>query len=164
MKMDFLRKRFEEMGFSNIETFIASGNVIFESRRDATTLERQIERDLKQSLGYAVPTFVRTPLELANTLANNPFASDDLQGTSLNVAFLAAAPGAEALKGILASRTAESEFCLRGREIFCLFRKKMSDLRFSGSRFERTIGMPMTMRNVTTVRKLAARYPAPPSD
>ena len=165
VKMDVLRKYFEKTGFSSVETFIASGNVIFETNsRDAEALERQIERDLKQMLGYEVATFLRTPSELANILANNPFASDppDSEEGSLYIAFLPAAPGAEAMEGILASRTAETEFLLRDREIFCRFRKKMSDSKFSGARFEKTIGMPMTMRNITTVRKLAARFPAKP--
>jgi len=166
VKMDSLRKYFEESGFTNVETLIASGNVIFETdSRDTEVLARQIESDLEQLLGYPVATFIRTPSELANVLGNNPFASDepDSEEQSLYIAFLPAAPGAEAMEGILASRTAETEFVLKDREIFCRFRKKMSDSKFSGARFEKTIGMPMTMRNINTVRKLAVRYLAPPT-
>ncbi|MBC7788419.1 MAG: DUF1697 domain-containing protein [Anaerolineae bacterium] len=165
VKMDHLRKHFEKSGFANVETFIASGNVIFESPiEDASKLERQIEFELEKLLGYAVATFIRTPRELANVLANNPFSINDLdaEGNSLYVAFLPAVPGAEALEGILASRTAEVEFYLKDREIFCLFRKNLGDSKFSGPRFEKTVGMPFTMRNITTVRKLAGKYPPPP--
>ncbi len=166
VKMDFLRKHFEESGFSSVETMIASGNVIFETdSRDTEALERRIERDLQQLLGYAVATFIRTPSELANILANNPFTFDapDSEESSLYIAFLPAAPGAEAMEGILASRTMGTELLVRDREIFCLFRKKMTESGFSGARLENAIGMPMTMRNINTVRKLAVRYAAPPT-
>jgi uncharacterized protein (DUF1697 family) len=56
--MERLRALFSDIGFSNVETFIASGNVIFDSKSAApTTLEKDIERQLEASLGYSVATF-----------------------------------------------------------------------------------------------------------
>ena len=61
VKMDDLRRRFAQLGFTEVETFIASGNVIFSSpSRDAAALEKKIERQLEKSFGYEVKTFVRT--------------------------------------------------------------------------------------------------------
>ena len=54
VKMDRLRTLFEELGYANVATYIASGNVIFEMPRMSTqTLEAQIEHHLQQALGYA---------------------------------------------------------------------------------------------------------------
>jgi Protein of unknown function (DUF1697) len=59
--MAALRAQFEALGFSNVETFIASGNVIFEAAsRDSAALHRKIEAHLAKSLGHEVSTFVRT--------------------------------------------------------------------------------------------------------
>jgi len=60
VKMDHLRGLFEALSFSNVETFIASGNVIFDTKsKDQQTLERKIEKHLRETLGYAVTTFDR---------------------------------------------------------------------------------------------------------
>src|SRR6476620_4469524 len=61
VKMEVLRRLFEELGFENVETFIASGNVIFDAPDDDQgALEKQIEGQLRTSLGYEVATFVRS--------------------------------------------------------------------------------------------------------
>src|SRR5438045_4946943 len=89
VKMDSLRKLFEELEFANVETFIASGNVIFEAAAEnAQALERQIEGHLKQSLGYNVATFIRSASELAAVAQYQPFP--DADGGTVYVAFLPA--------------------------------------------------------------------------
>src|SRR5262245_28636766 len=65
VKMDHLRSLFEAMGFRNVSTFIASGNVIFESKsKNPRAIEKQIEGHLRELLGYEVVTFVRTESEV----------------------------------------------------------------------------------------------------
>ena len=164
VKMDHLRKLFEALGFSNVETFIASGNVIFESpAKNAQTLEKQIERHLRQSLGYEVATFIRSASELAAIAQYQPFttAERDTAGHSLYIAFLRAPPNHESRQKLMAFRTPVDDFHIHEREIYWLCRKKMSESAFSGALLEKTLGMPATMRNATTVKKLAAKYAAP---
>jgi uncharacterized protein (DUF1697 family) len=65
VKMDRLKKLFEIMGFENVETFIASGNVVFETKsKSVDSIRKQIETELEKSLGYKVATFIRTTKEL----------------------------------------------------------------------------------------------------
>src|SRR5262252_1044996 len=69
-----LRKEFEALGLQDVETFIASGNVIFTSRStDLAALEKKIESRLRTSLGYEVATFVRTAEEVAALAEYKPF-------------------------------------------------------------------------------------------
>ena len=163
VKMDHLRKLFEALGFVNVETFIASGNVIFGSDEDPQILERKIENHLRGSLGYEVTTFVRTALELEGIAQHLPFDRSDLdaEDTSLYIAFLRAAPSADSDQKLKDLRTEVDDFRVHGREIYWLCRKKISKSSFSGALLERALGMPATMRNWTTVRRLAAKYPAP---
>ena len=80
VKMDRLRKLFESLGLSNVETFIASGNVIFDSpAEDARTLEKQIEDYLRKSLGFEVATFVRSVSELEAIAGYRPFMPPRIQ-------------------------------------------------------------------------------------
>ena len=90
VKMDVLRQQFEALGFANVETFIASGNVIFETTaKNTRTLEKKIEQQLRAALGYEVATFIRTEAELAAIAQYQPFTTALLKtAQALNVAFL----------------------------------------------------------------------------
>jgi uncharacterized protein (DUF1697 family) len=164
VKMELLRALFVSLGLANVETFIASGNVIFDSpETDAQALEKMLESGLRQSLGYAVATFLRSTVELAEIARYQPFAAAE-PGTaspSLYIAFLPAVPTGAAQQKLMAFRTDLDDFHCHKREIYWLCRTKSSDSMFSGALLEKTIGMPATLRNATTVQKLAAKYPAP---
>jgi len=158
--MDRLRELFEALGLSNVQTFIASGNVIFDAPPEsAQTLEAKIEHHLRESLGYEVATFIRSPSELAVIANYEPFAASelDLEGSSLYIAFLPAPPDNEAEQRLLGFRSEIDDFHTHGREVYWLCRKKMSESAFSGALLEKTIGMPATMRNANTVKRLAAK-------
>lgn len=163
VKMEHLRSLFETMGFAQVETFIASGNVIFSSpQTDTPTLEQQIETHLQQSLGYSVATFIRTLAELETVSQYVPFPADELDpsGNTLYIAFLSTPPTQAVQDKLMALQTAVDSFHTQGREIYWLCRKKMMESTFSGALLEKTIGASATLRNITTVRKIALKYPA----
>lgn len=160
--MDGLRGLFRALGFANVETFIASGNVIFEAPAgDPAAVEARVEAHLEGALGYAVETFLRTPAEVAAVAAFRPFpaAVADAEGHTLYVAFLRAALGGAAGRALPAFETPSDEFRVRGRELYWLRRGRMSDSKVSWPLLEKALGTRTTLRNVTTVRKLAALYP-----
>lgn len=163
VKMDHLRKLFEALGLAGVETFIASGNVIFESASTNTQeLETEIERHLRLALGYEVATFVRSSSELAAVAQYQPFPASELEGHYLYIAFLQASPGPAAREKLMGFQNPVDEFHVPspdGREVYWLCRKKFSESMFSGALLEKTLGMPATIRNSTTVRKLAAKVP-----
>ena len=160
VKMDRLRAVFEAAGFRGVETFIASGNVIFTSpETDARALEQRIERVLEQELGFAVETFLRTPAELDAVAQHRPFGEEG-DAHTVYVNFLYAPLPEEAVERLAALRTAVDEFHVHGREFYWLARKKISESLVTGPQLAKAVGkVPFTNRNVTTVRKLAAKYP-----
>jgi uncharacterized protein (DUF1697 family) len=160
VKMDALRQQFEALGFTHVETFIASGNVIFESpAQDTRALEKQIEAGLRSSLGYAVATFVRTPAELAGIARCQPFQPGELEAAmALNIAFLADPLDAAGQQKLLTLRTDIDDFRTHQREIYWLCRKRQSESTFSNVVFEKVVGRQTTFRGVNTVRKMAAKY------
>ena len=162
VKMDYLRGLFEALGFTKVETFIASGNVIFDSpSRSTKVLERNLEASLQQTLGYAVATFIRSTSELTEIASYKPFSDAELSaaGHSLYIGFMATSPSDAAKQKLLALSLKMNDFHLHGREVYWLLRTKFSDSEFSGARLEKTLGLPATLRNSTTVKKLAAKYP-----
>jgi uncharacterized protein (DUF1697 family) len=161
VKMDHLRKLFESLGFANVETFIASGNVIFEAPAgNVQALEKRIEGHLHDSLSYKVATFIRTAPEMADIAAYKPFPEEELAGddATVYISFLQDAPDDQARQKLMDCRTPDDEFHVHEREVYWLSRKRMSESAFSGALLEKTIGMQATMRNSTTIRKLAAKY------
>ena len=161
VKMDTLRKLFEEIGLSHVETFIQSGNVIFDSSaRKAATLESKIERQLEQALGYEVITFVRTLPELADVAQLDPFqGADTVPEATLYVAFLKEVPDKEARRKLLSLQTEYDDFHVHQREAYWLRRQREGSV-FSGAFLEKALSAPATMRNLTTVRKIVAKYEA----
>ncbi|HEY2065638.1 MAG TPA: DUF1697 domain-containing protein [Gemmatimonadaceae bacterium] len=156
VKMDRLRLIFESMRFANVETFIASGNVLFDTRAgDRAALERRIERRLEKELGYEVLTFLRTGAELAEACTSHPF--QDLEGTALSIAFLKTAPVADAVDRVLRLATPDDLLHLRARELYWLRRGNPLESNIWRTPIEKVVGTPATMRNVTTVSKLAAK-------
>ncbi len=159
--MEVLRGLFEGLGYANVSTFIASGNIIFESQAAPAALEAQIEAHLEQELGYEVATFIRSPAELAATVRYAATIPDyDPESGSLYVAFLKTVPSESAWAKVLEKQTPMDRFLCEGREFYWHCRGKSSDSKFSNVALERLFKQPATMRNITTVSKLSAKYPA----
>ncbi|HEV7891927.1 MAG TPA: DUF1697 domain-containing protein [Pyrinomonadaceae bacterium] len=160
VKMDFLRRLFESLGFSNVETFIASGNVVFDTTsKNAQALEREIENRLREALGYEVATFIRTDAELAAVANYKPFSQPDLDGAeALNIAFLADGPDDTSSQKLMALRTEVDDFHIHEREIYWLCRKRQSESKISNAALEKALGRKSTLRGANTVKRMAAKY------
>ena len=165
VKMDRLRSLFEELNLRDVSTFIASGNVVFSSQaEDVDALRDTIERHLAQELGYEVPTFLRSPAQLAAIAAVNP--TEDKVGArspcSQYVIFLhGAAP--ESLRSELAGLESEmDEFRFSETEIYWRIKGKVTDSPLFGGGLDRaTRATPNTMRNMNTLRRIVAKTNRP---
>ncbi len=157
--MDRLKQLFEELQYVNVETFIASGNVIFETpKRTAKALETQIERRLQAALGYAVPTFLRTPAELASIAAHPAFPPSDVAAAhAIHVSFLREPPPDIAAR-MAALRTDVNEFHLHGRELYWLCRVKILETKVSAAVLGKAFPVVSTSRNINTIHRLVAKY------
>ncbi len=162
VKMNDLRALFEGLGFANVATFIASGNVIFETETtDEALLQTRIEAQLRQALGYAVPTFIRSSHALAATARYQPFPATEFDSNShtLSVMFLKHGLSDEAQQIFLTFSTPVDLFHFHQREIYWLCRNKITDSLVDWKSLGKAISMPpVTVRNRTTVEKLAAKY------
>jgi uncharacterized protein (DUF1697 family) len=146
------------LGHLQVETFIASGNVLFASKsRSGAAIERRIEAALEETLGYQVATFVRTASELAEVATRLPFDGwEDDSAASRYIAFVRVAPARGFDKKLSPVATPDDQFHVAGREVYWLGRAKLSEAKFNGAVLEKTLAAPATLRNVTTVRKIAA--------
>jgi uncharacterized protein (DUF1697 family) len=159
VKMEQLRALFDAMKFKCVETFIASGNVLFDTRADDTdALEQRIEKQLQHALGYNVLTFVRSPTEIAAVATFEPFGDPGRLPPlhAMYVGFLKSRPTNGAREKLLSYQTDIDALEVREREVYWRRAKSLRASLVTGALLEKTLG-PATVRNVSTVRKLAAK-------
>ena len=159
VKMDLLRALFQSLGFSKVETFIASGNVIFESDvMNLDPLKTDIESILAAELGFPVAAFLRTPMELDAILNYQPFPQPILdRSVALNIGFLATVPTDQASQKFLSLQTEQDDLRLHGCELYWSSSVKQSESKLFNTSFEKALKMPSTLRGINTIKKIAER-------
>ena len=158
--MERLRKEFAALGLKDVETFIASGNVIFTSRStDLAALEKKIEARLRASLGYEVATFVRTDAEVAAVAGYQPFAAAQIEdGATVYVGFVERPLDAAATRAVMTFKTEVDDFRVKGREVYWLRKARQSDSPFKYASLEKKLKIRATFRGINTVARLAAKH------
>jgi uncharacterized protein (DUF1697 family) len=136
----------EAEGFSEVRTYIASGNVVFGADAREAQVKAALERRLAAYAGKAVGVMVRTAQEMAQVLAANPFPEAP-RNTVLAI-FLDGAPPADAAHH--AKGRADEEIALGGREIYVWYPSHMGQ-----SKLRIPAAAAGTGRNINTVAKLA---------
>ena len=161
IKNEELRRHFEEIGFEEVATFRASGNVVFATtKREAEgKLARRVEAELGERLGYEVPVFLRSVEEVVAIAAQEPFDAGAVEKSKgkLQVSFLAKKPSAAARKKALATATDEDLLAIEGRELYWLPSGGISESGLDWKPIEAALG-PGTIRTMGTVEQIAAKY------
>jgi uncharacterized protein (DUF1697 family) len=152
-----LRSLFEGMGFGAVETFRSSGNVVFEADGEPTTTE--IEEALAESLGYEVTIFLRTDGEIRAIAEHQPFEQRLVEGSKgkLQVALLAAKPGAKLRTEVLGLATDHDRLAFGERELYWLPSGFTRDSTLDMKAIHKAVGST-TMRTKGTIELLAAKY------
>jgi len=159
VKMDVLRGHFVDLGFEEVASYIASGNVIFSAQEsDLDALEERIEEGLAEALGWEVPTFIRTFEELHAAVDHDPEGVTDED--TVYISFMKSPANDELRRALGELETEEDRFDFRGREFYWVRRGKISDSPlFKGSALDRALkDTPHTRRKLGSVRKLLAKY------
>jgi len=159
LEMSKLRALFEELGFRDVSTFIASGNVIFGANtKDRSKLESRIAAHLQSSLRYEVETFVRTADETAKIANGKTFPEDGQAGIKVHVAFMKEKLSPSTARKLEAIDTGYDHFRADGTEFYWLTRGPISESEVWTQREVKELGLPScTMRNMTSIRKLAGK-------
>ncbi|HEU4785021.1 MAG TPA: DUF1697 domain-containing protein [Ktedonobacterales bacterium] len=157
IKMADLKAMFEALGFDGVQTYIQSGNVVFQADEAEEPLRERIERQIAATFGFPVVVALRTHDELARVVAACPFAPDALaEDERLYMALLAETPASTGIERMLASKTAPDELRVLGREVYLLYRQNMRESQLTNNLVESRLGVPATMRNWRTLTTLSA--------
>ncbi len=149
-----LRALVADAGGTDVQTYIQSGNVVFEhAQAKDDTLRDDLEARIEAAFGFAVPVVLRRATTWEAVIRRNPFPDDD--PTRLHVSFLRDKPAAGVTDGIDRERFAPEAFQLHGREIYLHLPEGIGRAKLPAA-LTRVIGTPDTARNWRTVLKLAA--------
>lgn len=160
IKNDELRAEFEALGFEDVATFRASGNVIFAAAtQEEGALTKTIEGGLGEALGYEVPVFLRSCSEVAAISAQMPFAAKEVEASKgkLQVTMLAKKPTAAARKQVLALATDEDQLAIEARELFWLPSGGTLESELDHKAIAKALGQG-TQRTMGTIEQIAAKY------
>ncbi len=157
LRMAELRELCEGLGFEDVETYIQSGNVIFDSRiADPAKVAASIEKRIARDFDLRPAVIVRTPAELAKVVGGSPFlpGADEAK---LHVVFLDRAPAKGAAAGIDLERSPGDDAVLRGREFYLHLPNGAGRSKLTLDYLERVLGVRGTQRNWKSVLALVER-------
>lgn len=151
---------FLTLGFTGVESFLASGNVVLTGPAiDRESLTSRIEEGLRMALGYEVATFLRTEAELESMVARSPFppAAFERASGKLQVMLLRDEPTPAEAASVLAHATGDDLLALHGRELYWLPSGGISQSALDLSAIDRVLG-PGTIRTANTLARLHAKF------
>ncbi len=156
IKMADLKRMFESAGLENVQTYIQSGNVIFETEeKNIDAVEKRIASQLEGAAGYKIHLFARTMRELQSIVSKSPF---EAKGDEIAyVAFLNEKPDAKSQQALLALKNEADDFAVKGREIYHLRRDREKSV-LAKTSIEKILKLPATVRNMTTLTKMLDKY------
>lgn len=161
LKNPELKAEFEQLGFEQVATFRASGNVVFEvgGRAGEASLAKKIEAGLASGLGYDVPVFLRSAAEVAAIAAARPFPKKRVEASKgkLQVSLLAKSPSAKVRTDVLALGSEEDLLAIEGRELYWLPSGGLLKSDLDLKAIEKALGKD-TRRTMGTIEQIAAKY------
>ena len=156
IKMEEMRHMYVELGYTCIQSYIQSGNVIFKSDiPDSSLLERTIHNKILESVGWSIPVLVLTIQELKRSLEYNPFIKNQLKDPAfMHLTFLSGIPDQDLVEKIHPGFYLPDEFIISGKIIYLYCPTGYGNTKLSNSFFEKKLSLTATTRNLNTSKVL----------
>jgi uncharacterized protein (DUF1697 family) len=163
IRMPELKNTFEKLNLSRVETYIQSGNVVFDCEDiELESLTGSIELLISQSFGLTIQVLLRDMGRLQGIINNNPFIFEQkLQPEKLHITFLSKPPqnqglntGPHQVEIMTSGKQHSDEFLVKGQEVYLFCPNGYGKTKFSNTYFERVMGVPATTRNWKTINAL----------
>jgi uncharacterized protein (DUF1697 family) len=160
IKMTDLKRMFESAGLIRVETYIQSGNVIFESNENEDTLRTKLEYEIETTIGFPVVVILRTVVELEGLIKDCLFSEEEImkaessnsEGESLYVSLLTQALSQEKYDYLTIFKNESDECRIKNRDIYLLFRHSIRNSKLANNL--QKLDVPATVRNWKTISKL----------
>jgi uncharacterized protein (DUF1697 family) len=158
IRMEDLRKCFAGLGFTNVKTYVQSGNIVFEAgNHSVASLADKIGKRIFRDFGFSVSVLVKTSEELERIVRDNPLLKEtNIDPSKLHVTFLSA-PAPEISENTLQPlAVARERFRISRSEIYLYCPNGYGKTKLSNNAIERKLGLAATTRNWRSVNALLA--------
>ena len=152
--MPKLRDALEEAGFTDVKTYLQSGNVVLESRAKAETVRRKVEKLIEQEFGLEIAVVVRTKAELAAVVKRNPLGKVATEPKRYQVTFLEKKLSAKVAKELKETAADDERVVVAGREVYAWHPKTIARSKLWSKLAGKSLGVTATSRNWATVEAL----------
>jgi uncharacterized protein (DUF1697 family) len=151
-----LKVLLEELGYQNIQTYIQSGNLIFNADEKLQNKEmaKDIENDILKKFDFEVPVIVMSADEIERAIAKNPFYTADADINKLHLTFLNEVPAKDKQEHAESLDYAPDQFKIIGKNAFVYCEGSYHKSKLTNAFFEKKLNLKATTRNWKTVLKL----------
>ncbi len=158
IKMEPLRASFTDLGFSNVKTYIQSGNIVFEAPNEsAASLSNKIAQRILRDFGFSVPVLLRTSKEMEEIIRRNPLVeTPGIDHSKLHVTFLSGTAPKTALEQLQPLAVKPEMIQIIGREIYLYCPNGYGNTKLNNTAVEKKLSLGATTRNWTTTKMLLA--------
>lgn len=161
LPMADFRKLLGDLGYRNVETYIQSGNAVFDAPGPAAKVAKAIAAALEKQMGAPCGVLIRTHEELTRVIAANPFAAEAADdGAKVHAVFLSAAPAPSLAAGldriVTQYPTRRDRYHVAGDTLYLHLPDGAAETKFTAKSVDRILGGTGTARNWNTVLKLHA--------
>ncbi len=155
IKMDVLRALYESLGLRNVQSYVQSGNILYQTaKRDLEAVARQIEKAMLERHGIRTVVIQRSCEDLRGVVERNPFSGREVDPARLGVTFLREDPGQVARDQAAALAVGPEEMHLTGREMYVYYVNGFARTKFPAVAIEKALKTTGTTRNWNSVTKL----------
>jgi len=156
IRMADLRSLYESLGLLNVQTYVQSGNVVFDSAEtDRAKLSEMIEAKIMVSYGFSVPVFIVDVAHLEQVIQTNPFTRQRNEDPAkLHVTFLQRPPLDEKLRAFVSPKSGDDEYFIGAQVVFLFCPDGYGRTKLTNNLFEQKLKVPATTRNWNTVNAL----------
>lgn len=148
-----LKQMLLQLGFSNITTYIQSGNIVFSSKEvDATVLSEKIHKQILNTFKLDVPVLVLASSTLQTIFNNHPYAEEDEK--QIYFVLLKSTPSAALVAELNKGTYATEKFVVTNNCLYLLCLNGFGKAKCNNNFFERKLGVQATTRNYKTIAKL----------
>jgi uncharacterized protein (DUF1697 family) len=156
IKMPDLVDLYKSIGFQNIETYLQSGNVLFNSKsKEAKEISGIIEKEIKKKFGFDVSVLIKTRNDFKKIIKNNPYLKKSNAETKMfYVTLLFDKPDKELLRKLSNQKTGNDEFFIYVDTVYINCPEGYGRTKVNNNFFEKKLNVTATTRNWNTVNML----------
>lgn len=156
IKMELLRELFNDLGYRNVQTYVQSGNVIFDSATsNETKISTKVKTGIQKKFGFSIPVLIVPTTSLKKIIQKNPFLKEtDIDPTKLHVTFLSQMPSKLGLEKLQAIQAGVDQFRCMDNLIYLHCPNGYGRTKLSNNAIEKATGVEATTRNWKSINEL----------